>query len=529
MTQKLPRYEMHKYWGKKPPQQLKELLETYSKEGDVVFDPFSGYGVFIGEAYINKRNVISNDLNPVASFIQKQLLISDFDILELEKIANQVLNDITKIDTYWHEIKCPNCNEKALISATLRTKENIPIKCKIQCECTRRAIEHSFSDSEIDTIIKKEKENSQLPKHPSSKIFHNSRISAYKGLTTDELFSIRSMSCHIELFKTINKIDDDVYKELLLLAFTSNLANCSRLVPPIKSRGDMAPGAWMTGFYVGQTYIENNVFHYFKNRVSKLLSGKKDFLAALENNKIKPANTQVYNISDMNKDSLNYILDNHDTKKLPYPDNSIDYIFTDPPYGDSVPYFEQSVLWNTWLGFSVDYDNEVVISDSKERKKKAKNFSDEIEQCINEISRVLKPKKYFSLTFHSISGEEWYGILKGCLKNNFILHDFEWLTQKTFSPRQLNRAKTVKGDVLITLQKSANKTKHKVLSNKETEDIIIDLTRKLINNKEMINTNDIYMSLLHEFFSKHYIIANVNIIKILSKNFQINDSGIWSN
>lgn len=47
----------------------------------------------------------------------------------------------------------------------------------------------------------------------------------------------------------------------------------------------------------------------------------------------------------------------------------MDYVFTDPPYGDSVPYFEQSIIWNSWLGFTPDYQQEIVISDSKQRQK----------------------------------------------------------------------------------------------------------------------------------------------------------------
>ena len=65
---------MHKYWGKKPSNNLKALIEKYSSEGDTLLDPFSGYGVFCSEAYILNRNVISNDLNPVANFINIQLL-----------------------------------------------------------------------------------------------------------------------------------------------------------------------------------------------------------------------------------------------------------------------------------------------------------------------------------------------------------------------------------------------------------------------------------------------------------------------
>ena len=36
----------------------------------------------------------------------------------------------------------------------------------------------------------------------------------------------------------------------------------------------MSQGAWMTGFYIGETYLENNVFHYFENRVKKIIKQK---------------------------------------------------------------------------------------------------------------------------------------------------------------------------------------------------------------------------------------------------------------
>ena len=84
--QKKDRYEMHKYWGKKPSNDLSALISKYSREGDILLDPFSGYGVFCCEAYILKRNVISNDLNPIASFIQRQLFRKDINFTFLFKI-----------------------------------------------------------------------------------------------------------------------------------------------------------------------------------------------------------------------------------------------------------------------------------------------------------------------------------------------------------------------------------------------------------------------------------------------------------
>ncbi|MDY0194102.1 MAG: hypothetical protein RBR93_11370 [Aliarcobacter butzleri] len=518
---------MHKYWGKKPSSTLNNLLEKYSNPQDIVLDPFSGYGVFICEALIYNRNVVSNDLNPISNFIQKQLLEKDFDLTKLKKLAKKIIEELEKSINYLYEIRCPNCNnEKALSVSTLRNKNDIPLKSKTKCHCSKTVVEHELTLEEKNKIIEMEK-NIDIPIHPNSKIFHNSRISAQKGLETDDLFTTRGLVVNTLLFNLINKIETK-YKDLILLAFTSNLANTSRLVPPIKSRGEMSAGAWMTGFYIGETYIENNVIHYFKNRISKLISGKKDYLEILNANHKTLNIKKINNLTQIDNNVSFYIIDNYDAKNLPYPDNSIDYVFTDPPYGDSVPYFEQSVIWNTWLKNNVDYDNEVVISNSSERNKNNKEFFIDIEKCISEIYRILKPNKYFSLTFHSISGDEWYSILNACLKNNFLLENIEWITQKTFTPRQLNRTKTVKGDMLMTFKKSISINNYRFLDKEETINLLIDTSKKLIENNIQVNTNDIYMAFIENLFKNHYIIENINIIDILNKKFSINENGLWN-
>lgn len=61
MSQKKARYEMHKYWGKKPSHDLESLITKYSEKGDLLLDPFAGYGVFCCEAVLADRGVIGND------------------------------------------------------------------------------------------------------------------------------------------------------------------------------------------------------------------------------------------------------------------------------------------------------------------------------------------------------------------------------------------------------------------------------------------------------------------------------------
>lgn len=443
MKQKRDRYEMHKYWGKKPSSDLSVVIQKYSREGDTVLNPFSGYGVFCCEAFLLNRNVISNDLNPVANFLNDQLLEKDVDLDLLKKQWEKILVEFKPFVEKWFEWKVDN--KVVQLSSVLRDKNDISIKAKYKFNGSRKAIEIELDSDSVKKFI--EYENSQVIEdwYPTTLLVENSRISAKKGMHISDVFTKRTLSCHAKLLSLIEKYSSGKEQKLFKVAFTANLANCSRLVPPIKSRGDMAPGAWMTGFYTGETYLENNVLQYFENRLHKVIKGKLDYLSyfgvsgELDLNPIKYKNT----FRTIRKDA----------KKLDIESESVDYIFTDPPYGDAVPYFEQSVIWNSWLNFTPDYDNEIVITDSKERKKNNAVYEQDINIAFSEIRRVLKTGKMFSLTYHSLSGLEWKAITNACIKNGFELIEYEWLVQKSFTPRQINRAKTIKGDVLVTLRK----------------------------------------------------------------------------
>lgn len=500
MKQKLPRYEMHKYWGKKPPQDLARLLEKYTKVNDLVLDPFSGYGVFACEAILLGRKVISHDLNPVATFIQEQLLNQNIDLKIFEIEIEKILSELEKEVGFVYQTTCPICNSPAPIIASLRTKEDSLLVNKISCGCSRTAIEKHVDNRDIQKI--KDIENGiDIPDHPNELLIRNGRISAKEGMYTDHLFTKRALLVHAKLWGKLKEINDINVKNLALFTFTSNLANCSRLVPPIKSRGIMSAGAWMTGFYTGETYIENNVLHYFKNRFKKILNGKKDFFNSL--------NGRVDKLGDVNSlySSPNggYFILNGDAKNLTIRDQSVDYIFTDFPYGDSVPYFEQSIIWNTWLNFDVKYQDEIVVSDSKQRKKDQVLFSKDIQKSIEEIYRVLKFESYFTFTFHSLEGSEWYALIRSCLECGFIIESIEEMIQKTLPPRQLNRAVTIKGDMLVTFKKVNKKSKACYLSESQT----LNYLDEIIQHERDFSEN--YSLIIQYFFNNSLVFSEINL------------------
>jgi DNA modification methylase len=275
----------------------------------------------------------------------------------------------------------------------------------------------------------------------------------------------------------------------------------------------MSQGAWMTGFYIGETYLENNVLLYFENRLEKIIKGKNDYL-------------RYFNQGLFNDYNNTYQVTQFDAKKLQIQSESIDYVFTDPPYGDAVPYFEQSVIWNSWLKFQPNYSDEIVISDSKTRKKDIESFESEIYEAFSEIRRVLKLGGYFSLTYHSLSGLEWRAITNACIKNGFKMVGFNWLVQKSFTPRQINRSKSIKGDVLITFRKTSS-IRAIVKTDSETESLYIQRIHNWLKNKPL-DTNEVFLNIMKMIFEENILIGDIDLLDVLSNHFTFNENQQWT-
>ena len=506
-----PRYAIHKYWGKKPAAGIRPLIDRFTKPGDTIIDPFSGYGVFCCEAYLKNRNVIVNDLNPIANFISQNLFAQDVNILSVKSSWDKIRHEFSPYVKQWYQIKINGIDYMPI--SILRNKEGKPLQFTFKEG--RKTLIKEIPDDIATAICAKERDYVIEDWYPTVPIINNSRISAYPKMTVQDLFTKRTLACHARLLSLIEKYSESVEKDLLLIAFSANLANCSKLVPPIKTRGSLSQGAWMTGFYVGDTYIENNVMHYYENRLNKAIKGKEDFLRLINGDLLTDPISSTYQIT------------NFDAKNLKIPDNSVDYVFTDPPYGDSVPYFEQSVIWNSWLKLTPDYRNEIVISDSHERLKNNEAFEQDINQAFSEIYRVLKCDKYFSLTFHSLSGLEWKAVTNACVNNNFKVVDYEWLEQKTFTPRQLNRLKTIKGDVLVTFIKSSAPSCIRSYENQDFVNIIKNLIASYIKSG-ISDTNGIMMAIMEWILRNMVIIGDIDVFTVLNDNFLLGIDGHWS-
>ena len=144
-------YLMHKYWGKKPSKDLRNIIEKYTKKDNLLLDPFSGFGGLGIEGVLLERNVILNDLNPVANFISSTILNLNIDIQLFENYYKNIREKYYEFSNKWYTFN----NDK--IITILRNKNDIPLKLKLYNKNTKKMFEYKLSDLEKEKFIEEEK------------------------------------------------------------------------------------------------------------------------------------------------------------------------------------------------------------------------------------------------------------------------------------------------------------------------------------------------------------------------------------
>ncbi len=205
------------------------------------------------------------------------------------------------------------------------------------------------------------------------------------------------------------------------------------------------------------------------------------------------------------------------------PDNSIDYVITDPPHGNRQPYLELSMMWNSWLKKDVNYDDEIVISESKDRKKDIHNYYKLLNEVLDEIERILKPNRYFSLMFNSLDNETWINLLIHTSSLKFDLEKVETLEYSANSVVQDTRRAGLKTDFILTFRKNLNKTIKDIelISVKKNKDYIINVIENYLKNsiEKSLETYQILNLLISELLPQNKFFSLSEILNLLEMDF----------
>ena len=133
------------------------------------------------------------------------------------------------------------------------------------------------------------------------------------------------------------------------------------------------------------------------------------------------------------------------------PNDCIDYIFVDPPFGDNIMYSELNAITEAWLGITTNNGSEAIIN--KTQRKNLLSYLQLMEACFREFYRIIKPGHWMTVEFHNSKNSVWNSIQEAVLRAGFIIADVSILekTHKTF--KQVNSANSVKKDLAITAYK----------------------------------------------------------------------------
>lgn len=414
-------YLMHKYWARKPANVVSEYINRYSKEGEIVLDPFVGSGVTAFEALKSKRKAVALDLNPISIFLLENTL-TNVHIKTIENEFNNIESECKVKISELYQTRCGKCNGDATILASIwERNKHYPNEIRCFCPTCKKRFAKKPSDKDIELVKKFEKQKISLW-YPKNKLYYNHSpfMKKEKNEKIEDLYTKRNLYALSFLMNEIEKISNSKIRSVLKFAFTSMSHLASKMTPVAKpSPRSHWSNLSATSFWALQSYwspplfMESNVWMLFESAVF----GKQGIIKGIEEAQktINPKISEGFDelkkgnilIKKQNALELNEIL----------PPNSIDYVFTDPPYGGAVQYFELSTLWASWLKLNINYSDEITIN--KFQKKNFEYYHKMLKSSFREIYRVLKAKKYLTVTFHSTDIAVWNSIIRAIVLSGF--------------------------------------------------------------------------------------------------------------
>lgn len=217
--------------------------------------------------------------------------------------------------------------------------------------------------------------------------------------TADLLFSDKQKAQLGLLKHLILKQKDENVRKTLMLMFSGLLTKINLTYHQSSDRSEGRGNASAFAYYryrIAPHPVELDVMRYYEIRLKKIIEAKKELRPYI--NEHTEGNLKIVKGSATN---LNFI-----------PSESIDYIYTDPPYGAKIPYLDLSAMWNAWLDLEVteeDYENEAIEGGGHSKTKK--EYNNLIAKSIQEMYRVLKFDRWMSFVFAHKDPEFWHLII----------------------------------------------------------------------------------------------------------------------
>lgn len=522
-----PIYMAHSYHTKVPHPAIMRYILHYTQPGDVVYDGFAGTGMtgvaasLLEQANLTtfqdissrqnkiklgKRQCINNDLSPAASFISANFNMNT-DLVAFRETAEYALkktysdlswlfevegeNGKKGILNYyvWSDVfECPSCNSEIILFNSAVDIENKKIHSNFLCQkcgnsTSKKKCERIW-ETKYDTTAKiTVKVAKTVPvlvnysignKRFERKVKHSDfelleKIDNYKIETfvpIDKLFEgyntnqpIKSNGVeHIHQFYSrrnlifLSSIWDKLKTNPLRMWVTASMIRTTRMY---KFTLDRKMGTVSGTLYLPSFWTENSAYKLLRRKLTDISKGLK-----LVNSK---------NVTQTGSASSTLVNN-----------NSIDYIFTDPPFGANIMYSELNILWESWLRVKTNNKEEAI--ENKFQNKSIFEYQNLMALCFKEYFRILKPGKWMTVEFSNTSATVWNGIQVAIQNAGFVIANVAALDKKQGSFKAVSTVTAVKQDLVISCYKPSSEFDDKFKQQQNTDVAVWDFVEEHLHH-----------------------------------------------
>jgi hypothetical protein len=310
----------------------------------------------------------------------------------------------------------------------------------------------------------------------------------------------------VELWQAIDGVQDDRLRQKLRFAFTAILPRASKRYQWSAKR---PLNAQNQTYYIAPIYYEWNVFDLFERKID----------AAIRADEMLYGDTPLF--CQRSDSDVTYSLVSAD-KLVHLPDASVDYIFTDPPFGSNIFYSDMSLFHEAWLGEITDYASEAVVHTTGQRKNgAAQRYENLLRGAFAGAFRILKSGQYMSVVFGNSSGSIWGLVQRALREAGFKAAPVHVavLDKGQRSVKGLNSGSesVVTVDLILTVQKPFDVEVVDdacELSNGDTDRLIQDAIREMAIEKAR-NPSHVYARVLKKAIEKHLLLDHLHLGDVL--------------
>lgn len=548
-----PIYKVHSYHTKVPPKAILRYILHYTRPGDIVLDSFCGTGMTgvaaqmcgaideatraeieseweqrnIGIPEWGARRAILCDLSPLATTIAANYNLpvkadafkeTASEIIVQCQMATKHLYNIDgekKLFHYgvWSQIFiCPQCNTTLNFMEQAFDVEKRAVKQQFCCPSCNSALEKPALDrafeseydpirggmhkrikyelymvargerhrckigpaSQFDKKLAEECQNLPVPanipifKLPLEKMYHGSRLGPKGVEYIHDLFLRRQLITVADLWERTSAIPDNRLRSALRFLVDQSIASSTILsrYPQLSPLGGV--------YYIPSMVAETRPLRMVENKLEPLTS----FFA-----------------SGLSRDGQVIISTNSATDIPGLGDTTIDYIFTDPPFGENIFYADLNLMVEAWYGVLTASDLEIIVD--KPKNKDIKTYEEMMYQAFREYHRVLKPGRWMTVVFHNSNNAVWNAIQQAILQAGFIVADVRMLDKQQKSYRQVTSS-AVKQDLVISAYKPVDLLEEKIQLSASTPESAWDFVREHLKFLPIFLSNDGEVEVIRE-------------------------------